>query len=68
MGTAAIKKCKSIIKKEKKGNRIVLLAKALSTIRVLISVALIYSYINDDEFVLVNNGLREYDTKKEKKN
>ena len=32
----------------------------LNTIEVLISKALIDSYISDDEFVLVNNVLREY--------
>ena len=41
-------------------DRIVLLAKTeLNTIKVLISKALINSYINHDEFVSVNNMLRE---------
>ena len=41
-------------------DRIVLLAKTkLNTIKVLISKALINSFINHDEFVSVNNMLRE---------
>ena len=59
--TARIKKYKSIIKKKwKMHDRIVLLAKTkLNTIKVLISKALINSFINHDEFVSVNNMLRE---------
>ena len=59
--TAGIKKFKSIIKeKRKKHEKIVSLAKAkLNTIEVFISKALIDSYINHDEFVSVNNVLRE---------
>ena len=59
--TARIKKYKPIIKKKwKKHDTIVLLAKTkLNTIKVLISKALINSYINHDEFVSVNNMLRE---------
>ena len=62
-----IKKYKSIIKnKRKKHDRIVLLGKAkLDTIKVLISQALIDSYISHDVFVLVNNMLREYNEMKE---
>ena len=69
--TAAIKKYESIIKnKRKKRNKIVLLAKTkLNTIEALISKALIGSCINHDEFVSVNNVLREYHKiKKEIKN
>ena len=60
--TAGIKKYKSIIKKKKKKHdKIVLLGKdKLNTIEVLISKALIDSYISHDEFVSVNNVLREY--------
>ena len=38
----------------------------LNTTKSLISRALIVSYINHDEFVLVNNLLREFDEIKEK--
>ena len=52
---------KSIIKKKKKRSRIVLSRKdKLNTIEVLISKALIDSYINHEEFAPVNNALREY--------
>ena len=69
--TAGIKKYKSIInKKRKKHHKIVLLAKSkLNSIEVLISKALIDSNINHDEFVLINNALKEFfDTKEEIKN
>ena len=69
--TAEIKKYKSIIqKKKKKPDKIVLLGKdTLNTIEVLISKALIDSYISHYEFALVNNVLREYnEMKKEIKN
>ena len=57
--TAGIKKYKSIIKKKKKKyNKILLLAK-LNTIQVLIFWVLIDSYISHDEFVSINNVLRE---------
>ena len=58
--TAGIKKYESIIKKkEKKHEKIVLLAKSkLNSIEVLISKALIDSNISHDEFVLVNNVLK----------
>ena len=66
--TAGIKKYKSIIKKKKeKDNKIVLLAKSiLNSIKVLVSKALIDSNISHDEFVLINNVLKEfYDTEEE---
>ena len=68
---AGIKNYKSIIKKKrKKHNKIVLLAKAkLNRFKVLISKALIDSHISYDEFVSVNNMLREHnETKEEVKN
>ena len=62
--TAGIKKYKSIIKKEKKHDRILLSAETkLNSTEILISSALIDSCISHDEFVLVNNVLKEYDTK-----
>ena len=63
--TAGIKKYKSIIKKRKrKHDKIVLLGKdQLNPIEVLISKALIDSYISPDEFISVNNVLREYNEK-----
>ena len=43
-------------------DKILLLGKdTLNTIEVLISKTLINSYINHDEFLSVNNVLREYD-------
>ena len=65
--TAGIKKYKSIIKKKKKKhNKIVLLAKSkLNSIEVLISKALIDSIISHDEFLLINNVLKEYNKMKE---
>ena len=71
MISAGIKKCQSILKKKKKKNdKIALLAKSkLNRVKVLISKTLTYSSINHDEFVLINNVLKEfYDTKKEIKN
>ena len=68
---AGIKKHKSIIKKKrKKHDKIVLLAKSkLNNIEVLISKALTDSNISHDEFVLINNVLKEfYDMKEEIKN
>ena len=61
------KKYQSIIKKKKKKHdKIVLLGKAkLDTMEVLISRSLINSYISHDEFVSVNNVLREYNEMKE---
>ena len=69
--TAGIKKYKSIIKKKKKKHdKIVLLAKSqLNRMEVLISKALTDSKISHDEFVLINNVLKEYfDMKEEIKN
>ena len=54
-------KCKSIIKKKKKHDEIVLLGKSkINFIEVLMPRALIVSYISYDEFVLVKNVLKEY--------
>ena len=65
--TAGIKKYKSIIKKKKRKHDKVLLAKSkLISIEVLISKALIYSVIRHDEFILINNALKEYNEMKEK--
>ena len=65
--TAGIKKYKSIIKKKKKHDKIVLLGKdKLNTIEVLISKTLIHSYTSHDEFVSINNVLREYNEMKTK--
>ena len=65
--TARIKMYKSIIKKKrKKHDQIVLLAKSkLNNIEVLIAKALTDSVISHDEFVLINNVLKEYDYMKE---
>ena len=67
--TAEIKKYKSIIKKKKKKHvKIVLLAKSkLNSIEVLISKTLIDSGISYDEFVLINNVIKEYNEKKKNK-
>ena len=64
---ARIKKCKSIIqKKKKKHNELVLLGKfKLNIIDILISKALMATYISYHEFVLVSNVLREYYEMKE---
>ena len=60
--TTAIKMYKSIIKKKRKNrDKIVLLAKfKLNNIEVLISKALINSNIRHNEFVLINNVLKEF--------
>ena len=65
--TVGIKKYKSIIKeKKKKHDKKVLLRKdKLNTSEVLISKALIDSYVSHDKFVSVNNVLREYNEMKE---
>ena len=65
--TARIKMYKSIIKKKrKKHDKIVLLAKSkLNSIEVLIAKALTDSVFSHDEFVLINNVLKEYDYMKE---
>ena len=61
--TPGIKKYKSTIKnKKKKHDKIVLLAKSkLNSIEVIISKAVIDSFISHDEFVSINNGQSEYD-------
>ena len=52
---------------KKKHDKIVLLAKSkLNRIKVLISKTLIDSVISHDEFVLINNVLKEYYKMKEK--
>ena len=59
--TAGIIRYKSFIKKKKKYDKIVLLGKTkLNTFEILISKALIDSYISHDKFASVNNVLREY--------
>ena len=67
--TAGIKKYKTIIekKKKKKHDKIVLLTKSkLNSMEALISKNLTDSNVNHDEFVLINNLLKEfYDMKKE---
>ena len=67
--TVGIKRYKSVIKKKKKKHdKIVLLGKdKLNTIKVLFSKALINSYIRHDQFLSVNNVLREYNEMKEEK-
>ena len=64
---AGIKRYKSIIQKKKqKHDKIVFSAKSKSNkIEVLVSKALIDSNISHDEFVLINNALKEYDQIKE---
>ena len=63
--TAGIKKYKLIIKKKKKQNKIVLLPKSKwNRIEVLISEVLTDLVISHDEFVLINNVLREYNNMK----
>ena len=55
-----------IKKKKKKHDTLVLLANSkLNLIEILISKALIDSNISHDEFVLINNALKEYDDMKE---
>ena len=69
--TAGIKKYKSMIKKKRrKNNKIVLLAKSkLNSIEVLIFETLTDLNISQDEFLLINNVLKElYDMKEEIKN
>ena len=64
---AIVKKYQSTIKKKKKKHdKIVLLAKTkINSVEVLILKALTKSYINHNEFVLVNNVLKEYNNMKE---
>ena len=69
--TAGFKKYDSIIKKkEKRHNKVVLLAKyKLNSTEALFSKALVDSDISHDEFFLMNNVLKEFcDMKKENKN
>ena len=64
--TTWIKYCKPIIKKNKKHDKIRLLAKSqLHRIEVLISKAIVDSNISHDEFVLINNVLKEFNDMKE---
>ena len=61
---AEIKKYKSIIEKRKKHDKIVLLAKSkLNSIDVLVSID---SNISHNEFLLINNVLKEYDDMKKR--
>ena len=58
---AVIKKHKSIIKKKKKHNKIVMFTKSkLNSMEVLISKALIDSVIGHDDFFLINNVQKKY--------
>ena len=64
--TAGIKKYKSTIKKKKrKHDKIVSLKSKLNSIEALISKYLIDSVISHDEFVLINNVLKEYNEMRE---
>ena len=65
--TAGIKKYKSITKeKKKKHDKTVSLVKSkLNRVEVLISKSLINSNINHDEFVSINNVVKEYKEIKE---
>ena len=64
---SGIKKYKSIIKKkEKKHDKKILLARSkLNSTELVISKALINWNISHDEFVSMNNVLKEYDDMKE---
>ena len=66
--TVGIKKCKSIIKKnKKKHNKIVLLAKSkLNTTEVLIYRALIDSNIGHNSFLKKNNLIKQYERRNSK--
>ena len=67
--TAVIEKYNLIIKKIKKYVKIVLIAKTeLKSIQVLIYKVLIDSNISHDEYVLINNVLKEYNYMKEEIN
>ena len=64
--TAVTEKQKQVIKKKKKHNKTVLLAKTrLNNIESLISYVLINSHISHDEFVLMHHVLKECDDMKE---
>ena len=58
--TAGIKNYKSIIKKKKHDKRVLLAKSNLNSIEVLISKVLIDSNLSHDEFVLVNDVLKEF--------
>ena len=62
-----IKMYELVIKKKKKNHdKVVFLAKAkLNSIEVLNSKTLIYSVISHDEFLLINNFLKEFNEVKE---
>ena len=64
---AAFKTCNSLIKKKKKTHdKIALLAKSkLNSIEVLTSESLIDSVICHDEFILINDVIKEYNEIKE---
>ena len=65
--TERIKKHTSIIKKKEKSIKNSIFSKnLLNNIEVLISEALIDLYISHDEFISINNVLKEYDEIKEK--
>ena len=60
-----MKKYKSIIQEKKKQDKIMLLGKdKLNTTEILISKALIDSYISHDQFTSINNVLRKYNEMK----
>ena len=64
--TTGIKKFKSIIKEKKKHDETVFLEKSkLNSTEVLISKVSIVSVISHDEFVLINNVLKEYNKMKD---
>ena len=65
--TTGIINYESITKKQKeRHDEIVLLAKfKLNTIKVSIPKVVMDSFINHDEFILINNTLREYNEMKE---
>ena len=62
----SLQKLKNKKKGKNRNNILLLVNNELNTTKSLISRALIVSYINHDEFVLVNNLLREFDEIKEK--
>ena len=64
--TTGIKKFKSIIKEKKKHDETVFLEKSkLNSTEVLISKVSVVSVISHDEFVLINNVLKEYNEMKD---
>ena len=67
--TAGNKKYKSINEKKKHGKIVLLVKSKLNTIEVLLSEALVDSDTSHDEFVSINNSLKEfYNIKEEVKN